>query len=219
MSQQASGISGYPTLIPLPTYASQIVDECYSYSSTPEQSMIGFTHAMDMNTFPTSGRLTPQTPEPIIYHEPLAMGENLDPYITSQPWSDDSLVSAALDFDPDMTTIIPTNMWSAAEPEHIMPITQLHWLQPSFPMSPPHLSAELVEQTSGAPSLSTSECSVEDFNTSGTNADEWSIYQPTATQINIANLVTTTAFLQDIRPIPSHAPIWEDVFIPGPSPY
>ncbi|CAO2653417.1 Nn.00g028280.m01.CDS01 [Neocucurbitaria sp. VM-36] len=218
-SQQPSGVSGYPMLTPLPTYTSHIVDECYSYSSSPEQNMVGYTQTIDMNAFPSSGRLTPQTPEPIIYHEPLTTGGILDPYITSQPWSDEVLGSAGLDFDPDMTAIIPINMWSAPEPAHIMPMAQMSWPQSSFSVSPSHMSAELVSHASGAPSLTTSECSVEDFNTSGTNAEEWSIYQPTATQINMADLVTSAAFMHDMKSIPSHAPIWEDVFIPSSSPY
>lgn len=219
MSQQASGISGYPMLTPLPTYASQIVDECYSYSSSPEQNTSGYTQSMEMNTFPTSCSLTPQTPESIVYHEPLSMGEHLDHYMASQSWSDEAIVSAGLGFDPDMTAMLPTDMWSAPEPGHMMPIAQMSWPQHPLSVSPQHMSAELVSHIQGVPSLTTSECSAEDFNTLGTNPEEWSIYQPTITDMNMGTIVTSAPFMHDLKFIPSHAPLWEDVFIAGSSPY
>ncbi|KAF1850445.1 uncharacterized protein K460DRAFT_400510 [Cucurbitaria berberidis CBS 394.84] len=219
MTEHASGVSGYPMLTPLPTYTSQIVDEWHSYSSAPEQNMVAYTQAVEMNTFPISGRLTPQTPEPTIYHEPLSIGENLDPYMNSQSWSDEVFVSAGLGFDPDMTAMLPTNMWPTSEHEQVMQMDQMSWPQPSLAVSPTHMSTELGSNTCEVPSLTTSECSAEDFNNPGPSVDEWSIYQPTATQINIANFVTSAPFLHDLNLIPSHAPIWEDVFIPGLSQY
>lgn len=218
MSQQGSGISGYPMLTPLPTYASQIVDECYSYSSSPEQNLSGFTDAMDANNFHNSGRLTPQTPEPIIYHEPVSMGDNLDPYMNSQPWSEDALASVGLGFESDLTSMLPTDMWSAPEAEMI-PMAHMSWPQPGLNMSPQHMAVDLASHTRGVPSLTTSECSVEDFNSISTNPDEWPIYHATTPQLNMINMVTSAPFMQDMNALQSHAPIWEDVYMPGHSPY
>jgi hypothetical protein len=219
MSQQASNISGFPMLTPLPTYNTQIIDECYSYSSSPDQNLTGFTPNMDSSHFPTSGRLTPQTPEPITYHEPMSMVGLPDQWINVQPWSDDTLVSVGLGFDGDMTTMLPTELWSAPETAQTAPVAQLAWPHPSLSMSPQSISSELVPHPSAVPPLSISECSADDYNTSGVYHENWAHCQPTASQIDMANMVTSAPFMHDLRTISSAAPVWEDVFMPGAAPY
>ncbi|KAH7371080.1 hypothetical protein BKA66DRAFT_444263 [Pyrenochaeta sp. MPI-SDFR-AT-0127] len=221
MSQQNSTISGYPMLIPLPTYASQVVDECYSYSSSPDQNLEDFTQAMETNGLSTSGRLTPQTPEAIIYHEPLSMGEGADHYMSSRPWSDDAVASVGIDFDPDMAAMLSTDMWPVPGPESIIPMIHMPWHSPAPSVSPQEISGNNLGSSHPGtiPSLTASECSVDDFNTSGPNQEEWSIYQPTASHISVANLATSAPFMSDSEAIPSHAPIWEDIFLPHSSSY
>lgn len=218
MNQQASAISGYPLLTPLPTYASQVVDECYSYSSSPDKNFDGFTQRMETNAISNSGRLTPQTPEPTIYHEPLSMSESMDHYMTSRPWPDDVMASVGLGFEPDMTTVLSTEMWSAPRPENMMPMAHMSWKPSALSVSPLEiLGNDLGSHTRVIPSLTTSECSVEDFNTSGPGQDDWIIYQPIATFMDMASLATSAPFMHDPETIPGLAPTWEDIFIPNAS--
>ncbi|KAF1937365.1 hypothetical protein EJ02DRAFT_469769 [Clathrospora elynae] len=221
MSQEDSGLSGYPVLTPLPTYALQIVDECYSYSSSPEQNTAGFTQAMESSNYSTNGRRSPQTPESSIYHEPLSMREELE-YMTSQSWSNEALMSIELGFDPNIPAMLPTDIWPAPESEgleSLMQMAHMTWPQPAYSVSPQHIPADLTSHTRAVPSLSTSECSVEDFDTSDASQEEWLIYQPTATNMNLASLVTSAPFMHNINSVPNHAPVWADIFIPGASTY
>jgi hypothetical protein len=222
MSHEASAVSGYPMLTPLPTYSSQIVDECYSYSSSPEQNLKGFMASMDSNSFPSSGRLTPQTPESLIYHEPLAVGDISEQWMASQPYSDDTLGSIGLGFDAEVTTMLPTGMWGAPQSAQTAPLPQMAWPHHSVSASPERMSAEIVPHSRAVPSLSISECSVEDFNpTSAFNQEirQWTNCPPTTTQINGSSTVPSVSYMHGLRIVSSTAPVWEDVFMPGPPPY
>src|SRR5690348_7059048 len=61
MSQQAAIMSGVSELTPLPTYQNQIVDECYSYTPTPEPEL-RYTPEIEQDGFPFPRGATPQTP-------------------------------------------------------------------------------------------------------------------------------------------------------------
>lgn len=219
MSQQASACAGHPTLTPLPTYTSQVVDECYLYPTNTDQDISGYTSGTESNCMLTSGRLTPQTPESVAYHEPLAVGDMTDAWILAQPWSDDSLVSVALGFEDDMTGLLPAETWSNSEHAHSPPIAQLPWVQSSLSVSPQSMTSDLTPYSREASALSLSECSVEDFNSSGVFHEDWADCQPTMTQYDMPNMVTSAPFMHDFRSISSTAPIWEDVFMPGSAPY
>jgi hypothetical protein len=219
MSQQASVCSGFPILTPLPTYTAQIIDECYSHPSNTDQSLSGYTPPMESNSFPVSGCLTPQTPESIIYHDASPVGNMSDQWMASQPWSDDSLVSVGLGFEGDMSAMLPTELWSTPEHMHSAPITQISWYHPSLSVSPQTISSEPVPDARAVPPLSISECSVDDFNNSGTFHEDWASYQQTATQFDMTSMVSSAPFVHDLSSIPSTAPVWEDVFMPGPVPY
>lgn len=219
MSQQATACSGFPMLTPLPTYASQVVDECYTFPNQTDPDTTGYTSGVESNGMPTSGHLTPQTPESLVYHEPLAVGDMTNAWMTSQPWSDDSLISAGLGFEGDMTELLPAELWSTPEHAHSAPIAQLPWVQPSLSVSPQSIASDLVPHSSGAPSLPISDCSVEEFNRPGVFHEDWANYQPTTTQFDMANLVTSAPFMHDLRSVPSIAPVWEDVFMPDSAPY
>jgi hypothetical protein len=219
MSQQASACSGFPVLTPLPTYTGQIVDECYSYSGSPGRNLVGFSAATDPTGLSMSGRLTPQTPESLVYHEPLAVGDLSDQWAQSQPWIDDSLMSVGLSLDSDMAAPVPVELWSRPEHSNTAPITQMSWNQASVSVSPQLMSDEVVPNAGAVPSLSISECSVDDFNNSGTFHEDWALCQPTTTQLGMAGIVTSVPFMHDLRSMSSAAPVWEDVFMPGHPPY
>jgi hypothetical protein len=222
MSQQASACSGFPSLTPLPTYGSQVVDECCSYPANTDQDIPGYTSGMEANGMPISGRLTPQTPEATVYHEPVAMGDMADTWMITSPCSHDPLASFGLGFEDDMTGLLPTELWSNPGQAHSAPITQIPWVQSSLSVSPQSMTSDSILYSREAPSLSISECSVEDFNNYGVFHEDWADCQPTTTQFDITemtNLVTSAPFMHDFRSVPSIAPIWEDVFMPGSAPY
>jgi hypothetical protein len=219
MSQQASACSSLPTLTPLPTYASQVVDECYSYQKNTDQDMTGYTSSMESNGLPTSGCLTPQTPESLIYHEPLTIGEMTDTWMVAQPWLDDSLASVGLGFQSDIGELLPAELWSTSERTQSAPIAQLPWVQSFLSFSPQSIASDLLSHSRGAPSLSFSECSVEDFNSSGVFHEDWANHQPTTNQFNIANTVVSAPFMHGLLPVSATTHVWEDVFIPGSATY
>jgi hypothetical protein len=222
MSQQASACSGFPSLTPLPTYAAQVVDECYSYPTNTDQDIPGYASGMESNGMPTSGRLTPQTPDSVVYHEPLAVGDMADVWMVAQPFSDDSLASVGLGFETDMTGLLPAELWSTSEHAHSAPIAQSPWGQSSLSISPQSTTSDCIPCPTGALSLSISECSIEDFNSSGVFHEDWADCQPITTQynmVNMRNMATSEPFTHDFRSMLSTAPIWEDVFMPGSAPY
>jgi hypothetical protein len=215
--QQASAISGYPTLSPLPTYQSQAVDECYSYTSSPDPSMGAFTPNLDDHSFPVSRGMTPQTPEPFVYHEPFAMDDPLDRYNLTQTWADDNLMPIGLGFDIQMPNGMPMDMWSTPEPEVISHANQTNlWVQQSL-LSPPQQFSR--ETTPNLPPPAASECSVDGFGSSRIPQDEWPNYHSNSGHINMNNLITSAPYVPNMKSIPGSAPVWEDVYLATPAPY
>ena len=220
MSQQGAALSGMPTLTPLPTSTHQIIEECgVSYSSSPDQYHGGFSSASEMNSYHISGRLSPQTPEATMYHEPLSMGEHLDGSIASQPWPGEALALYGLEFGQDLTAILPADTWPMSMQEDPMLLNHISWPKPGFPLSTCHQPTDLMSHTRAVPSLSLSECSVEDFDTSTMDQAGWSIYPCTTSQVDMQSTTISTPFMSGLACDPSHAPIWEDVFMPPSLPY
>jgi hypothetical protein len=222
MGYEATAISGHPMLTPLPTYSSQIIEECYPYSGSPEQNMNGIMPSMDSNRYPSSGPLTPQTPEAHLYHEPIAIGDLSEQWMTSQPYPDNAMESIGLGFDAEVTTMLPTGLWSGHDTAQSAPLPQMSWPHPSLSASPQRMSAELVPHIRAVPSLSISECSVEDLSTTSAfsqDMGQWSSCLPSTTSMDGANTTTTAPYMHGLRIVSSTAPVWEDVFMPGPTPY
>lgn len=220
--QQASSISGYPTLTPLPTYQSQLADDCYSYTSSPDPSMGAFTPNLDDHSFPVSRGMTPQTPDPFAYHEPFAMDDPLDQYNLSQTWSDDNLVPIGLGFDTQVPHNMPMDMWTTPEPESIPQMDQMNlWAQQQSLLSPPQqpFSREPTPHTQRLPALSTSECSVDDFSAPRAVHDSWAACHAASGHINMNNMITSAPYAPNMKCTPNHAPVWEDVFMAAPAPY
>jgi hypothetical protein len=241
MSQQAAFISGVPKLTPLPNYQSQIVDECYSYTSSPEPDLTRFTPELESNGFPFSRGATPQTPnEPFGYHEYLPMVDDLD-YLDCPPWSGDGLVPIGLGFaELDMSM----SNWTTPEPEEVAQIEQSNMfaqapeyassmqMQGRFEASSSSVLEEdwtalqtlahnnVVPHTRAVPSLCLSDGSSDDSVSSGVLMQgEWTQPQPHNTHINMGNMITSAPYVPKMQVIPSNAPVWEDVFMAGPTPY
>lgn len=219
MSQQASASASLSMLTPLPTYSSQVVDGCYSFPSHPEQDLTGYASGIDSDGMPTSGSLTPQTPESIVYHEPLTIGDMSDTWMASQSWSDDSLASVGLGFDGDMTALLPAELWSNNGQAHSAPLTQMPWPHPSLSLSPQSMSSDFAPNVNTAPSLSLSDCSVDDFGNPTSLREDWTACEPVTNQFDMVNMVTSASFMHNYQPVACPAPIWEDVFMPGSAPY
>jgi hypothetical protein len=203
-------------LTPLPTYASQIIDECFSYSSSPEQNLSSFTQAMDINSFPMPGYPSPQTPEPITYHEPISIMDSFQHYATSQAWSNEALASCELGFEPNMANMLPIDVWPTPDTTDLA-TNHLSWSQYGISVSPQQISTELILHSDAVP-ITTSEYSMDGYS-SDTMRGDWTIYQPTTTDMDLANMVTLTPYMHDINSGPSHGPILNDVFVPGSSSY
>jgi hypothetical protein len=215
MSQQASACSGFPMLTPLPTYNSQISDECYSYTSNADQDLPGYSRNVEPNSFALSGRLTPETPESLVYHEPLSIGDMADQWMAPESWSEDSLASVGLGFGGDMTAMLPTELWPSPEQTHSASLSQASWYPSSLSESPQHMSSEPVPDARSVPSLSISECSAEDFNNSGAFHEDWANCQQTTPQFDMTDMTTSAPYAHALNTIPSTTPSWEDVYMSG----
>lgn len=214
MSQQASACSGLPKLTPITTCPNGVLDDCYSYPNNIDQDATGYTFGMASSGMTSSGSLTPQTPESLVFHEPMAIDDISDAWMLSQPWSDDSQASIGLGLEGDMTGLLSAaELWSASEHMHSAPIPQTPWAQSYYSGSPQSTTSGFVSHSRGTPSLSMSECSVDDFSDSGVFHDDWATYQPPTNQLNMSHMVTSAPFMHDMRSVPVTAPVWEDVYM------
>ena len=220
LNQQA-GIPSFNMLTPLPTtYQPQIMDECYSYSSSPEPNMGAFSQPREQNGFLASSRaMTPSTPEPFAYNEPIAIADPLvDPYMNNQSWSDDGSIPVGLGFENDMFS---NDMWATPEPESTTPMGMCNspssmsvWSHPVMSVSPPHMQMSMPPHTKAMPSLSMSESSNEDFNSPNGVQEEWNAFQQQAAQ-NMARPMVTSSFMDNVKAYPkAPQPIWEDLIVP-----
>ncbi|KAF2870802.1 hypothetical protein BDV95DRAFT_68687 [Massariosphaeria phaeospora] len=223
MGHPHANFTGFNMLTPLQTYSPQIIEDCYStYSSSPEQHMTAFSHPMETkNNYITSGRLTPQTPEPFSYHEPLPIMDSFE-YMHPTTWSEDGHTPIGLGFESDIPGMMPSDMWTTPEPEgsatpmgHMRayespagdsPASMNVWQQPSLSASPP------LEVQRGVPSLSVSECSTQDFESPNIVQNEWQNYRPNPNHMVMGKSNTSTIYYDDVKTIQKSGQ-WEDVLI------
>lgn len=219
MSQQVAASSALPMLTPLPTFTSQVVDECYTFSNDGNQTCSVYTPPMDSNCITNCGQLTPQTPETLPYHEPLTLEDMSDPWTTPQLWSDDALAAIDLGYNPDMIALLPSDVWTSPEHTHSAPIAQMPWTQSTLSLSPQSMISDLAPHSRLTPSLSMSDCSAESYDSSGTFQDDWVNCATSTNQYAMTNMASSAPFMSDFRTIARAAPVWEDVFMPGAAPY
>ncbi|KAF2004610.1 hypothetical protein P154DRAFT_35117 [Amniculicola lignicola CBS 123094] len=221
--QQRPDYTGMPMLTPLPTFSPQIIDECYPFSSSPEQQMGAFANPMEKSSYLASGRLTPQTPESFIYSEPLAMNDGFD-YMNAQPW-DNGQMPVGLGFESDIPGMMPVEpdmrMWSSPDLDGgvaaMVPMSQSMcdspesfnaWSNSSLSVSPPQLP-----HTRAVPSLSLSDCSAQDYDSPNAVQEEWAKLNGTMNKSSVS-----TMYFNDMKVMQHHAaPLWEDVIIPRTS--
>ncbi|KAL5384381.1 hypothetical protein PMIN06_004615 [Paraphaeosphaeria minitans] len=224
LGQYPANFNNFNMLQPLPTsYTPQIIDE-YAYSSSPEPNMGSFPRSMEQNSYITSSRaMTPSTPEPFAFNDPINIADPFDNYMSTPSWSDDGSMAVGLGFEHDMPGMLANDMWSTPEPESITPMGICHsptamntWSHPALSVSPPQLPMGMPPHSKGVPSLSLSEASTEEFNSPRHMQQEWSNVQPHAGQI-MSKPMVTSSFMNNAK---SYAypkapqPIWEDIIVP-----
>lgn len=208
MSKQAAFISGAPKLTPLPTYHTQIVDDCYSYTPSPEPDL-RFTPDIEQDNFPLSRGATPQTPsEPFTYNEPLPLIDT--DYLDPQPWTGESLAPVGLGF-ADFDSLPQDNMWMTPTPEP-EEMTQAN-LFAQAPMVADYGASWPVFQV---PVHEDAECEGEGALDSGiVMQGEW---VPQSAFVDMGSMVTA-AYVPRIQGLASAMPVWEDVFMASSIPY
>lgn len=241
MSQQAAIISGVPKLNPLPTYQSQIVDECYSYTPTPEPEL-RYTPEIEQEGFPFSRGGTPQTPsEPFGCNQPLSVVDDM--YLDCAPWSSDSLVPVGLGFEGldcsmgDWMTPDPT-CTSTPEPDDLSSNNFFAQTEfPPIPTLPPALHSfdalapaetwpfDLPAQQDILPDISAAKINAAGLDSGIVMQTEWPqpLPQPQSQHTQSARgdlfvdmgLVTSAPYVPKMQGLPGAAPVWEDVFMPG----
>jgi hypothetical protein len=220
LAQQPTNFSNFNMLTPLPTYTSQIIDECYGYSSSPETNMSAFPQSMEKsNSFMNSGRsMTPQTPDSFAYHEPLTVTDSFD-YMNTQAWSDDGTIPIGLGFDNEISNLPLGDIWSTPEPETMTPMNACNspaamnmWAHPALSVSPPQLPLGMPPHSKSVPALSISECSTEDFNSPNHVQEEWTGFQHNAGR-TMGKPNVSGSYMENMMP-KAPQPIWEDLIMP-----
>jgi hypothetical protein len=225
MSQQAAIISGVPKLTPLPTYQSQIVDECWEYTPSPEPEL-RYTPEIEQDGFLGYSRgTTPQTPaEPFGYNEPLPILDGMD-YLDCQPWSGDGLVPVGLGF-ADMELAMPADSWMTLTPEpEEMGEANTYAQNPDF-TSTLQLHGDFDTPLNSIPEdWSSFRMPKQDIMTPDAKAldgvlDSGIVMQGEWTQparqdmyIDMGNMVTSAPYVPKMQSVLGNAPVWEDVFM------
>ena len=227
MSQQAAIISGVSKLTPLPTYQSQIVDECYSYTPSPEPDL-RFTPEIEQDGFPFSRGATPQTPaEPFGCNDSLPIIDNMG-YLDRQPWSGDELVPVGLGF-AEMEMPAASDSWMTPEPEEmaqanlfaqhadLVSSLQTQNFNTLLAAVPKNWSTfQMPSQDEMVPDAKSFDCSLD----SGVvMQDEWTQPQSHDIYVDMSSMITSAPYVPKMQSIQSNAPLWEDVFMPSSTQY
>ncbi|KAF2193221.1 hypothetical protein K469DRAFT_730124 [Zopfia rhizophila CBS 207.26] len=235
MGHRRPELTGMPMLTPLPTFNPQIIDECYSDYGSPEPSMGVFPHQMEKNGYNASGRLTPQTPDSFTYSEPLSVVDPFDQYLNSQVWSSDEVqMPIGLGFENEIPGMMQNEadmrtMWSTPDLDgNSTPVQHMRTFESPVCESPasfnvwPHHSVSVSPpqppHTKAVPSLSVSECSVQDFDSTAAFQDEWPSFRCNPVEMNLAKPSTSTAYLEGLRAIPKNSNVWEENILTRMSP-
>ncbi|KAF3039930.1 hypothetical protein E8E12_007908 [Didymella heteroderae] len=229
MSQQAAIMSGVPKLTPLPTYQSQIVDECYSSTPTREPEL-RYTPDIEQDGFPFSRDATPQTPAgPIGNDDSLPMVDDLG-YLDCQPWAEDGLVPVGLGFG-NMDMAMHDDSWMTPEPCG-MPNT--NYFAPNADLISTDQAQNRFDTSLAMPAdWTTFQMPLQDETVADEKAldgglDSGIVMQGEWTQpppqrhdmfIDMGNMITSAPYVPKMQAIPSNAPVWEDVFMPTSIPY
>jgi hypothetical protein len=232
MSQQAAIMSGVPKLTPLPTYQSQIVDECYSYTPTPELEF-RYTPEIEQDGFPFSRGATPQTPiQPFGCNDPLAVVDDTG-YLDCQPWSGDGLVPVGLGLGV-MDMAMADDSWMTPEPGDMM---QTNYFAQDTDLIPTLQAQDSFDTSLAiAEDWSTFQVRLQDETVSDEKGPdgyldsgivmqgEWTQPSPPPPPrqdmfIDMGNMITSAPYVPKMQVIPSNAPVWEDVFMPSSIPY
>jgi hypothetical protein len=166
-----------------------------------------------------SGRLTPQTPEAIMCNEPVPSLDTSDQWIIGQAWPEDAQAAMGLGLECEMSALVPVDMWSLSDSLQPLSITQLSWDQSQPSISPQSMSSELMPDYGSVPPLSLGDYSMDDLTPSSNLQNNWGSFQFNQCDSQMTNLMNTPSFVPDFTAFPSTMSTWEDVFIPGPTPY
>lgn len=209
-NDEASICAGFPTLTPLPTYTSQIIESCRTYPPSPDANLPDMAYGLEGTTFPVTGCLTPQTPESLVHLGQPLIREFSEHWDASQTWTEDSFAHTRLEFDPNkMTTMLPMQLWSAPDFIQGPPVVHMDWHQASLSASPHTLSYDSIPHAATVPSLSASERYVENFTGRSSLPDTWASFQSLTTQLEMVNMVSPMHFEQGLEP--SATPAWGDL--------
>lgn len=219
LGQHTPEFAAMSMLTPLQTYTPHIVDEFYSYSSSPETAMSAFPPSMEKPSFIHSELLTPQTPDTFLYPEPVAMPDSNDQYMGPQVWFADRQMPIGLGFENDMPELMPSmdqdmRVWAPEFERHDTPIATMH--NDTSPLCPTPISANpwpdrmlsVAPSPRAVPSLSISECSAQDSDSSNTAEEERFYYQNVPGNLCGTKPATTTPYLDSIRTMPMDTNAW-----------
>ena len=201
--QQALELSGIPTLSPLPSDSPHTFEKSYLYNHTPEYELVDYGHNIPESGLSSLGPLSPSTPEPIVFQEPMSAAQSAECNPWPQMWYEGMSTSTEHMLDPIASA---NGHWEAPSVAMTVPSYQFMDLQPHVVFEQPHIPKTSISYHDMY-SFSGNQLSPENYSLDP--MPDWMIGPPTH-----AELSTTMS----IPFLPEMQYDWEDVFIFGPAP-
>jgi hypothetical protein len=196
-------------LTPLPIHTPYTIDGSQSYSEDSEKDLTGLEQTMLRANFSSLGGLSPPTPEPMVFHEPVPTVHCADYNPYPQSWYEDVSTSIEHEFGPPITDILPPQMWMMPNAASTMPaMGQASWPEPNLMFEQPQILTEPVSYYDDTGSFSDGQLSSDDC--FSTLMPDWKIFEPSDAELSTA---VSTAFVSVMQSG------WEDAFMCKQSSY
>lgn len=192
-------------LTPLASQGPQVSNDCSAYVESPEYDSNVFARPVDTNSYLNLGAISPQTPGPVGFYEPVSVVNNSDCYLYPESWSSEIHISDEVGFEINVASILP-EMWATPDPTPIMPTAQVLW--PLSDLS--DLPRYMLDDSASHVAAMASPTQYQFRDVLDPVRPEWIFYQPTVTDTAI---VTSAPFTYDLNSATSYVPIWEVPFI------
>ncbi|USP75465.1 hypothetical protein yc1106_02739 [Curvularia clavata] len=207
--EQALMLSGYPVLTPLPTQTPYTANESQLCSEDCEQNQTFSEHAMSNSNLSSLGGLSPPTPEPMVFHEPVPVAHCIDYSSFPQPWCEEVSASIEYDFGSIITDIVSPDTWTMSNTAITIPSTShIQWPQPDPIFQQPRIRMEQISYPDGIGTYSGSQSSSEGCFSSP--IPDWRMFEPVGAELSTN---ASTSLLLNM------SSGWEDGFVCEPSSY
>lgn len=196
-------------LTPLPTHTPYTAYESRPSSEDCEQDLTFSEQTMSNNNLSILGGLSPPTPEPAVFHEPIPMVHCIDYSSYPHSWCEEVSASIEYDFGSTLTDILAPEMWLMSNTAiTIPPVSHTSWPQSDLVFQQPQMQMEYVSYHDDIYTYSGSQPTSGGCFSSPT--PDWRIFEPAGTGLRTAASSYLLTTMQSN---------WEDSFVCGSSSY